>query len=366
MQKTRAGIYPFDESIVPVMQHADLFDKVSFCRIIGHDGSVLHKSDIMGQGAYARAADDVCWDMLDSDGKMDMLIVTPGVCALEPENAMSVIGEYCQDCASVLLLHVGKDLGDEISSLCTRKGCTVVTDGGIRDRLGLVAYDDKAYLYEDRPIETPIVSVSGVLPRTQKYQIQLDLLDRFQKDGYKVSLVGTGCWNELLGGYSSREVLERPSASEERKIKYFHSFLATLEEREHPDVVIVGIDDPLLPLSAKHTFNYGIYASELYSAFRPDVSIVSIMNGQYNDDFFNQMDMLCRYKYNFETAAYFVSRYAVISSSLYRDQLAYAFTEEVSNHSDKYSVYSDSDIKVGSLYGYVLQRLQQYGRCRQF
>lgn len=74
----------------------------------------------------------------------------------------------------------------------------------------------------------------------------------------------------------------------------------------------------MLSLSSRHPFNYGIYATELYSAFSPDISIIALMNGNYNDDFYDEFGKLCRFKYNIDASAYFVSRYVSLSASMYR------------------------------------------------
>ena len=98
-------------------------------------------------------------------------------------------------------------------------------------------------------------------------------------------LIGTGELNELMGAYSLGDVLFCRDLPEVHRIHYFNNFLKEIEKRDKPDVIIIGIDDPLLSLSSRHPFNYGIYATELYSAFSPDISIIALMNGNYNDDF---------------------------------------------------------------------------------
>lgn len=52
--------------------------------------------------------------------------------------------------------------------------------------------------------------------------------------------------------------------------------------------------------------------------------------------------------------------------SMYREKLSYAYSSEIQNLSEKYTVFSNSDIEQRNIYDFVLSRLQQYGRCEQF
>lgn len=172
-----------------------------------------------------------------------------------------------------------------VKEICSLNNVRCKMQDDIQFENGMIDYRNLKYSLVQQIIETPIVSVAGVVPVAQKYQIQLNLLNNFKKDGYKGVLIGTGELNELMGAYSLGDVLFCRDLPEVHRIHYFNNFLKEIEKRDKPDVIIIGIDDPLLSLSSRHPFNYGIYATELYSAFSPDISIIALMNGNYNDDF---------------------------------------------------------------------------------
>ena len=46
MSKVNVGIYPFDESFVPVIRYKELFDKYRFCLFINHNGNILSEEEI--------------------------------------------------------------------------------------------------------------------------------------------------------------------------------------------------------------------------------------------------------------------------------------------------------------------------------
>lgn len=303
---------------------------------------------------------------MDNSSCLDILLVNRGVEKLESDIVLKVIEKYCKNGISILLMGVRGVIMEQLKKMCVQYNVSCKTESEIQYTNNLIDYRNLKYSLTQQVIETPIVSVAGVVPITQKYQIQLNLLSNFSKDGYKVTLIGTGFLNELIGAYSVDNILFCRNLPEIHKIYFFNSFLKEIEKRDKPDVIIIDIEDSLLPLSEKHSFNYGIYASELYSAFSPDISIIALMNGIYNDEFFEEFGKLCKFKYNFEASAYFVSRYVPLSSSMHSEKLSYAYADVMQNVSNKYIVFSNDDIEQKKLYHFVLKKLQQYGRCEQF
>ena len=365
MKKINLGVYPFEESLIPVLRYKELFGKFRFCQLIKHNGANLSENEIKEISTYAKECGQIDWEDLNNDSNLDMLLVTGAVEKLEWDVVIGVIEKYCKMGVEVLLMGV-RTTKQQIQEICASYNVPCKTSEEIPFASKRIDYKNMEYSLTQQAIETPIVSIAGVVPVAQKYQIQLDLLNNFKKDGYKVTLIGTGCLNELMGSYSADNVLFCRNLSEVHRIHYFNDFIKEIEKQEEPDLIIIGIDDPLLSLSSRHPFNYGIYASELYSAFTPDVSIIALMNGTYNDEFYDEFGKLCRFKYNFEASAYFVSRYVPLSASMYREKLSYAYAEETQNTSDKYMVFSNADIEQKSIYNFVLKKLQQYGRCEQF
>lgn len=366
MSRIKIGVYPFEESFIPVLRYKELFEKYRFCLFINHNGDILSEKEIKEKSTYAREYSEIEWEDLDRESKIDVLVVTSDVDNLECNAVLGVIKKYCQKNIEIWLMGVQGAVSAKIQEICAINNVLCKTQSDIQHTNKMIDYRNLKYSLTQQIIETPIISVAGVVPIAQKYQIQLDLFNNFKKDGYKVSLIGTGGLNELMGAYSVNDVLFCRNLEEVHRIHYFNSFIKEIEKRDNPDLIIIGIDDPLLSLSSRHPFNYGIYASELYSAFSPDVSIITLMNGSYNDDFYDEFERLCHFRYNIDASAYFVSRYVPLSASMYREKLSYAYSDEEHNISDKYTVFSNKDIAQNNIYNFVLSKLQQYGRCEQF
>lgn len=365
MNRINTGVYPFEESFISILKYKELFSRYKFCQLINHNGDILSEEEIKEKSTYARES-KIDWNDLDNNSHLDILLVNKGVEKLESDIVLKVIEKYCKNGINILLMGVQGVIREQLREICAQYNVSCKTENEIQHTNNLIDYRNLKYSLTQQVIETPIVSVAGVVPVTQKYQIQLNLLSNFSRDGYKVTLIGTGCMNELINAYSVDNVLFCRNLPEIHKIYFFNSFLKEIEKRDKPDVIIIGIEDSLLPLSEKHPFNYGIYASELYSAFSPDISVIALMNGIYNDDFFREFGKLCKFKYNFEASAYFVSRYVPLSSSMYSEKLSYAYANIMQNVSNKYTVFSNDDIEQKNIYNFVLKKLQQYGRCEQF
>lgn len=78
-----------------------------------------------------------------------------------------------------------------VKEICSLNNVRCKMQDDIQFENGMIDYRNLKYSLVQQIIETPIVSVAGVVP-AQKYQIQLNLLNNFKKDGYKVVLIGTG------------------------------------------------------------------------------------------------------------------------------------------------------------------------------
>lgn len=96
MSKVNVGIYPFDESFVPVIRYKELFDKYRFCLFINHNGNILSEEEIKDKSTYAREYHEIKWDDLDTNSNIDVLLVTSNVEVLDCDVALGVIEKYCK------------------------------------------------------------------------------------------------------------------------------------------------------------------------------------------------------------------------------------------------------------------------------
>ncbi|WP_238915659.1 TIGR04066 family peptide maturation system protein [Clostridium sp. YIM B02555] len=125
-------------------------------------------------------------------------------------------------------------------------------------------------------IDTPILGVFGVGDYCNKFDIQLGLRSKFEKDGYKVSQLGTKQYSELFGIYNLPEFLFASDMSMENKILNFNHYIHNIEINEEPDIIILGIPGGIMPLSNEYTNYFGELALIMSKAVPIDIGILSI------------------------------------------------------------------------------------------
>lgn len=123
-------------------------------------------------------------------------------------------------------------------------------------------------------IEVPIISVMGVGYNVSKFDVQLYLREMFLKKGYKVAQIGTKKISNIMGFYSIPDFMYNNRFSGEETILRFNEFVKKVEDKEKPDIIIIGVPEPILPLNKKHLFSFGIRAYEIYQAVDVDYCIL--------------------------------------------------------------------------------------------
>ena len=131
----------------------------------------------------------------------------------------------------------------------------------------------------------PIISVMGVGYNVSKFDVQLYLREMFLKKGYKVAQIGTKKISNIMGFYSIPDFMYNNRFSGEETILRFNEFVKKVEDKEKPDIIIIGVPEPILPLNKKHLFSFGIRAYEIYQAVDVDYCILNLLSGEYSDQF---------------------------------------------------------------------------------
>ena len=169
-------------------------------------------------------------------------------------------------------------------------------------------------------IEVPIISVMGVGYNVSKFDVQLYLREMFLKKGYKVAQIGTKKISNIMGFYSIPDFMYNNRFSGEETILRFNEFVKKVEDKEKPDIIIIGVPEPILPLNKKHLFSFGIRAYEIYQAVDVDYCILNLLSGEYSDQFETEMKNVCKYRYNVDIDDFFVSNFSIVSNSLYSSE----------------------------------------------
>lgn len=228
-----------------------------------------------------------------------------------------------------------------------------------------VSYDDCCG-DEKIDIEVPIISVMGLLPMTQKFELQLYLRKRFIEKGYKVSQIGSKPAAELFGFHAMPDYMFTNQYTDIQKIIRFNNFVKKIEDEEKPDLIIVGIPDVIIPFSSKHSYSYGLYAFEILNAVQPDFSFVNLASGKYNEQFYDELTKLCHYRFNLDVDSFYIAQYGLMSNSIWSKDLAFAQVNEMEKGQEADNIFGFPDLCTDKIFGLVEKKLQRYGRFEQY
>ena len=228
-----------------------------------------------------------------------------------------------------------------------------------------ISYDD--YCGDEKAeIDVPVISIMGMLPMTQKFELQLYLRKKFMDKEYKISQIGSKPVAELFGFHAMPDYMFTNQYTDIQKVIRFNNFVKKIEEEEKPDLIIIGIPDVIIPFSSKHSYSYGIYAFEILNAVQPDFSFVNLSSGEYNDQFYDEIVNLCHYKFNLDVDAFYIAKYGLMSNSIWSKDLAFAQVNEIEKAQEAENVFTFSDLCTDKILNLVEKKLQRYGRFEQY
>lgn len=159
--------------------------------------------------------------------------------------------------------------------------------------------NDINYVKQDKrqeKISVPIITVMGIGENCSKFETQLIIRRLLLDEGYKVSQIGSRQGCELLGFYSFPQFMFIKDYNEVEKIDNFYDFVIDIQNKENPDIIIIGIPGAIMPLNEKHSMNYGITAFEIFHAIKSDFNILNLWCDFYNDEFIEKISNVLEYK----------------------------------------------------------------------
>lgn len=229
-----------------------------------------------------------------------------------------------------------------------------------------IVIDSNTVCKNKQEIKTPIISVMGVGYNVSKFDVQLYLREMFLKKGYKIAQIGTKRISNMLGFYSIPDFMFNNKFSSEETIFRFNEFVKKVEDEEKPDIIIIGVPEPILSLNKKHPFSFGIRAYEIFQAIDVDYSILTLMSGEYGEQFEVEMKNVCKYRYNIDIDDFFVSDFSIVSNSLYSSELKYVYIQKSNAIQDSKNFFYRKDLENERWFNKIEARLKKFSMFEQF
>ena len=241
---------------------------------------------------------------------------------------------------------------NKIIDLCKNKGAKEIVKQVSASDIELSVSDNVLYKFD-----TPIVAVAGTGSFTQKFDLQLYLRKELLNLGYKVSQVGTRPYCEMFDFQSMPKWMFDSTYTDREKVYAFNHFLKMIELKEKPEVIIIGMPEGIIPFNEKHQQGFVLCAYEICSAVHPDYLIMSLYNGEYTQQFLDEMNNLTKYRLHVEIDDFYVSNYVPMSTSYKKEHMVFSYSENKKNGNMLFNI---DDMKSDTWIKKLIDKLSMY------
>lgn len=348
--KKRAAVYPYTNENFSMFAVSSIYKDVELvCGIAPMGFGFKDKKIECGSKHYPIYSEgkEIIWN------QMDEIIIMDSIEFIEMDEISSFLCEIPKNIKLIYCSSSKTVCYNEIKNICDTAN------------LQLTLYEDESYEQSGirflKKIEKPVVMVYGMSVCTNKFDIQLYLRKYFLEKGYSVEQIGTKIASEYLGFHKIPDWFFNGDITETDKILYFNDYVYQLSKTD-AELIIIGVPGGIMPLSQKHHFEFGVYAYEISCACKPDYAVLSLPNGEYNEEFAEEIRKLFRYKLNCEVDAFLISEYRVLSNSVSEDILQFVRCEKNENKNHMPDFYSFGQLENGTLADDILNKMGVYGQ----
>ena len=362
----KAVVYPYDFEFMSTLKYRSMLKDIEIVYLLSPMGFGISGKD----GYYLQDEKSgyiIKNELSDNEYRnIDTLLITESILKLPIADKVEQLGNILSKCSCVINLAYDANFSETINELCQEKNVKLVDNHTLIGNQNVIDLNSVGLPSERNRINTPVIAVCGLAPMTQKFDLQLYFRNQLLQNGYKVSQIGTKLNSQLFGFHTWGETLYNNRFTEIEKIARINQLIKDIELEEKPDVFIVGIPDALVPYTHKHTFRYGIPAFEIFNAVSPDYTVLSLFNGEYTDEFYEEMLNLCNYKFNIDIDCFYNAHFVPVSLSVNATDLSYSFAEKKSATGGKYQVFNSESIESKEMYDCMLESLKRYGQFKSY
>jgi peptide maturation system protein (TIGR04066 family) len=178
-----------------------------------------------------------------------------------------------------------------------------------------------------KKLTSPTTLILGQGPTCGKFETQMGLRKELLQRGFKISQVGSRPYCELFGFHSFPEFMFSKELDEAEKIISFNHFIKNIEEKEKPDLIIIGIPGGIMPIIDKIHNNYGILHVEIAAALEPDAIIYNLYSNYYTKEYYDKSaDFLYRRFNNTLPACFMLTNLWVDYTAIVEHELFHVVT----------------------------------------
>jgi len=200
-------------------------------------------------------------------------------------------------------------------------------------------------------IDVPIISVLAMGENCGQAQTEFSIRKYFDDQGYKVLQIGTQEYSHLLGCAKLPSFLVDANINIQDKIIMFNRFIYEECKSIEPDLVILGVPDPIMKYNNDILNGLGILPFVMQNAILSDVGLINLHYNEYSFEYLSDIMNLCKYRLNIATKYFGISNTTVSknvddSSKLEYLYIDYEFVKSNLKHGigkDEYTLFSIYD-----------------------
>lgn len=233
------------------------------------------------------------------------------------------------------------------------------------EEYGLMLPSDKYPSVE--PLGIPVVVIAGVWEKTDKFEISLSLRERFMRDGYKVSQIGSRPGCEMLGFHSFPGFMFQKNLDGIDKIIYLNRWIIQMVKNEQPDLVLITVPGAMQDFNEKFTRGFGVLHHLVFQAVMPDEILMCTFYLRESTKVLEDLSMSCKYRFGapvdiFHMSNLFIDlleseeRNCIVTNSIYREMVSETVARNFSNSSVPVFNGVDSE-ECNRMYEMLIQKL---------
>lgn len=342
-------IYPYTPKSIPIIRNKELLKCGEIVQIAAPLGFGLDGKDgyIWGEEKSEYIISS------EIDRKIDGIWITPEIAYMSIDEILTAI-ETLPIANKVIYYSAYLNIDDEnkIIGLCKNMGAKKIVQQRSASDIELSVCDNVLYKFD-----TPIIAVAGAGSFSQKFDLQLYLRKEFLNLGYKISQVGSRPYCEMFGFQSMPKWMFDSTYTDKEKVYAFNHYLKLIEINEKPEVMIIGLPEGIIPFNEKHSQGFGLCAYEICSAIHPDYLIMSLYNGEYTQQFLDEMNNLAKYRLHVEIDDFYMSNYVPMSTSFKKEHMVFTYSE---NRKKNNTFFDIDDMESDKLIKKVIDKLSMY------
>lgn len=305
----RLVIFPFSAEDTPVVRYfADLQEEYALAAVVSPKGIGDCDADVgtlTSRPALGITLHHTDW--LQSNSDYDALLVSPGEISAPIHTQTPMVMESALKQGKEVLC-LARLAEDALTKYQAYENFIYLAENNSAFTAPEPLYAKYQILYK---LSMPVIFVGGLTPNADNFEAALGIIAEGRKQGYQAAGVLCSDYGRILGFEKMPAFLTEAGYTEIEKIVLLNFYLYDLEQRLHPDYLVVQMPDGLIPYNRMLHNDFGIHTYEWSMACNPDFFVCCAPCGYLNAAFWDDLNETVQRRLGYQIDAVSISNKAV-------------------------------------------------------